>query len=471
MKKKGLIISLSVSMSVVLLAYPLTIGINAFILPSVYGDTFLGEMKEKIKLLKETDGKRIILIGGSSVPFGVKSSLIEENIANYKVINFGMYASLGSNVMLDFAKARINQDDIVIFMPEQNVQTLSMYYNGKALWQALDGDFSSFWLLNHDTRQRMYGDLYSFSQEKFKFTFQNKLDLGDTIYQKSSFEKHGDIKEGLANYNIMYDQVDPTMNITFDENFDENFLSYVNDFASYVRTKGAHMYYRFAPMNKKAIEDESTLDHYYEVLQDKLELDILGNPHDAILDSEWFYDTNFHLNDAGRIMNTKQLIKDIKLTLDDTSRTEIEDPEKPVIPEDENTKDGDNSDVDCFTYEEKEDYYIITSLLNEKEDIVVPYRYNGKKVIAFNADVFASHKGIKTIRIQDNIRYLYDYSFNGCSALERIYLDNLNPSSINVSGNLLDGCNADIYVPKEAYSKYIQSYVFGAYYSTRIKTA
>ena len=470
MKKKGLIISLSVSMSVVLLAYPLTIGINAFVLPSVYGDTFLGEMKEKIKLLKETDGKRIILIGGSSVPFGVKSSLVEENIANYKVINFGMYASLGSNVMLDFAKARINQDDIVIFMPEQNVQTLSMYYNGKALWQALDGDFSSFWLLNHDTRQRMYGDLYSFSQEKFKFTFQNKLDLGDTIYQKSSFEKHGDIKEGLANYNIMYDQVDPTMNITFDENFDENFLSYVNDFASYVRTKGAHMYYRFAPMNQKAIEDESTLDHYYEVLQDKLELDILGNPHDAILDSEWFYDTNFHLNDAGRIMNTKQLIKDIKLTLDDTSRTEIEDPEKPVIPEDENTKDGNNSDVDCFTYEEKEDYYIITSLLNEKEDIVVPYRYNGKKVIAFSADVFASHKRIKTIRIQDNIRYLYDYSFNGCSALERIYLDNLNPSSINVSGNLLDGCNADIYVPKEAYSKYVQSYVFGAYYSDRIKT-
>ena len=471
MKKKGLIISLSVSMSVVLLAYPLTIGINAFVLPSVYGDTFLGEMKEKIKLLKETDGKRIILIGGSSVPFGVKSSLIEENIANYKVINFGMYASLGSNVMLDFAKARINQDDIVIFMPEQNVQTLSMYYNGKALWQALDGDFSSFWLLNHDTRQRMYGDLYSFSQEKFKFTFQNKLDLGDTIYQKSSFEKHGDIKEGLANYNIMYDQVDPTMNITFDENFDENFLSYVNDFASYVRTKGAHMYYRFAPMNQKAVEDEDTLDHYYEVLQDKLELDILGNPHDAILDSEWFYDTNFHLNDAGRIMNTKQLIKDIKLTLDDTSRTEIEDPEKPVIPEDENTKDGDNSDVDCFTYEEKEDYYIITSLLNEKEDIVVPYRYNGKKVIAFSADVFASHKKIKTIRIQDNIRYLYDCSFNGCSALERIYLDNLNPSSINVSGNLLDGCNADIYVPKEAYSKYVQSYVFGAYYSDRIKTA
>ena len=82
MKKKGLIISLSVSMSVVLLAYPLTIGINAFVLPSVYGDTFLGEMKEKIKLLKETDGKRIVLIGGSSVPFGVKSSLIEENIAN-----------------------------------------------------------------------------------------------------------------------------------------------------------------------------------------------------------------------------------------------------------------------------------------------------------------------------------------------------------------------------------------------------
>ena len=469
MKKKGLIISLSAILVLSTLSFPLTIGINAFVLPSVYDETFLGEMKEKIKLLKEREGKRIILVGGSSIPFGVQSSLIEENISNYKVIDFGMYASLGSNVMLDFAKAKINKDDIVVFMPEQNIQTLSMYYNGSSLWQALDGDFSSFWLLSHDIRQRMYGDLYDFSRSKFKFTFQEKIKLDDTIYQKSSFDKYGDIKDGLATYNVMSNQVDPTMAISFDTNMlKDDFISYVNDFASYVRSKGASMYYRFAPMNRLAVEDESKLDSYYDFLNEKLNFEILGNPHNSIMDSEWFYDTNFHLNDAGAITNTKQLIKDIKLAIDDVSATNIVDPEKPEIIENEEDKDGDNSDVDCFSYQLQDDRYIITSITNEKENMIVPYRYQGKKVVAFNADVFAFHSNIKTIKIQDNIRYLYDYSFDGCSSLEKIYLENKNPASINIGAYLLDGCSADIYVPEEAYGSYIFNYNF-APYSSRIK--
>ena len=166
MKKKGLVITLSITTTLSLLTFPCLVGINAFMLPSVYEDTFLGELKYKIKRLKETDGKRIVIISGSSAPFGIRSDLIKEKLFEYDVVNFGMYASLGSNVMLDFSKVRINEGDIVLFMPEQHIQTLSMYYNGTSLWQALDGDFSSLSLLPSATRQRLYGDLYSFSQSK-----------------------------------------------------------------------------------------------------------------------------------------------------------------------------------------------------------------------------------------------------------------------------------------------------------------
>jgi hypothetical protein len=221
-------------------------------------------------------------------------------------------------------------------------------------------------------------------------------------------------------------------------------------------------------MNRLAVEDENKLDSYYDFLNEKLNFEILGNPHNSIMDSEWFYDTNFHLNDAGAITNTKQLIKDIKLAIDDVSATNIVDPEKPEIIENEEDKDGDNSDVDCFSYQLQDDRYIITSITNEKENMIVPYRYQGKKVIAFNADVFAFHSNIKTIKIQDNIRYLYDYSFDGCSSLEKIYLENKNPASINIGAYLLDGCSADIYVPEEAYGSYIFNYNF-APYTSRIK--
>ena len=167
MKRKPLVISLISICVITLTAFPVLTMVNAFGLPSVYEDTFLGEMKYKIKRLKETDGKRIVLIGGSGVPFGVRSDLIEKYLPEYKVVDFGMYASLGSDVMLDFAKARINQGDIIIFMPEQHEQTLSMYYNGASLWQALDGDYQSYWLLSKEKRERLVGDLFKFSQDKF----------------------------------------------------------------------------------------------------------------------------------------------------------------------------------------------------------------------------------------------------------------------------------------------------------------
>ena len=468
-KKKGLIITLSVTSILSLLAFPTMVGINAFLLAPVFDSTFLGEMKEKIKKVKETEGKRVILIGGSSIPFGVDSQLLEDQLDGYQVIDFGLYASLGSNVMLDFVKARINKGDILIFMPEQDKQTLSLYYNGISLWQALDGHFSDRKYLSSEAKERMTGDLYAFSQSKFRYTFQEKLNLEGTIYRKDSFNDYLDINSELTPYNTMDELYDPTKKISFSKDIlQEDFVSYVNDFASYARSRGASLYYHFGPMNPKAVEDKEDIDDYYDYLKEKLDFDLSGNPYDALLNEGYFYDTNYHLNGAGKRMFTKQLAKDIKLLLEDRSPTNIEDVPVPAIPSQEET-DGDNSDADDFLYQEKEDgTYQILSLKKEKENIVVPYRYQGKRITGLDASVFASHPGIKEITIQNNIRSLLDYSFTGCSGLEKIHLKNPIPSSIRIGNNLLDGTDADIYVPHESYSLYVTDYNFSSY-ASRIK--
>ena len=470
MKKKGLVITLSITTTLSLLTFPCLVGINAFMLPSVYEDTFLGELKYKIKRLKETDGKRIVIISGSSAPFGIRSDLIKEKLFDYDVVNFGMYASLGSNVMLDFSKVRINEGDIVLFMPEQHIQTLSMYYNGASLWQALDGDFSSLSLLPSATRQRLYGDLYSFSQSKFKYTFQDKINLGDTVYQRSSFDEFGDIKKELTPYNNMVERYDPTNMISFDNSMiNEEFINYVNEYATYIRSKKANLYYYFAPMNTLAIEDETKIDAYYDELQAQLNFDILGNPHDSVMDAEWFYDTNFHLNGSGSTVFTKKVIQNLKLLLNDTSQTDIPLPDKPSIPEIEVT-DGDNSHEDYFTYQELDDTCVITGIKEVHEKMIVPFKHNDKRVVSFKPQVFASHPEIKEIYIQENIRYIFDYSFSGCTQLEKIHLSNKKPSSINFGSHLLDGTDANIYVPKDVYSKYVTDYRFGGMYGLRIKS-
>lgn len=411
----------------------------------------------------------MVFIGGSALPFGLDSSLLSSQFPAYKVIDFGMYASLGSNVMLDFSEDLIHSEDIVIFCPEIDKQTLSMYYNGESLWQALDGDFSSLSLLESSTRERLFGDFYHFSNQKFRYTFQEKINLNG-IYQKSSFNEYGDIKKELRPFNVMQDMVDGTKKISFDTSIiQDDFLSYVNSYASSIRNKGASIYFGFVPMNKGGIENEDDIDTFYDYLQEKLEFDILGNPHDSILDKEWFYDTDFHLNGSGTTVYTRTLVQSLKLIFNDRSKTDITIPDKPFPPDIPTEElDGDNSDNEYFSYQKTDKGYFITSMPVEKSSVVVPYRYQGTLVMGFSKGCFNSKTNLEEVTIQANIKRIFDDSFSGCTSLKKIHIVNPSPSSINIGNGLLNGTNADIYVPKEFVGSYITDYKFSQY-ASRIK--
>ena len=76
------------------------------------------------------------------------------------------------------------------------------------------------------------------------------------------------------------------------------------------------------------------------MLEENLECELLGNPETRIMDSEWFYDSNFHLNDSGTIVYTKQLIQDIKALFDDYTPINIEFPNKPIEDDSEDNASG-----------------------------------------------------------------------------------------------------------------------------------
>ena len=113
-----------------------------FLLPPRYEETFMGELKEKVRLLDETPSPRLILVGGSGAAFGVDSCLLEEALPDYHVVNFGMYAALGTSAMLDLSKSRVREGDLVILLPEESPQTFSDFFDPDILWQGLDGAFS-----------------------------------------------------------------------------------------------------------------------------------------------------------------------------------------------------------------------------------------------------------------------------------------------------------------------------------------
>ena len=59
--------------------------ICGFGLPTQYGDTFMGELKSKYERLKETSGKRIVLVGGSGVAFDCDSALMDDFFPSYEI--------------------------------------------------------------------------------------------------------------------------------------------------------------------------------------------------------------------------------------------------------------------------------------------------------------------------------------------------------------------------------------------------
>ena len=433
-----------------------------FVLPPQYEDTFPGEMKYKMERLETTEGPRIIVVGGSSVPFALKSGLVEAYLPGYQVVDFGMYAGMGTVVMLDWAQTQAREGDIFVIAPEQNAQTLSCFFSGELAWQAADGAFDLLPLIDSSRYESLAAAFPAFAGKKLWYTLTGAPEP-EGVYARSSFDGYGDIVYPDRRANIMSGGFNPNDLISFSEGvITEGFIDALNDFARAVTAKGAKVIYHFPPMNAAALEpgtDRTAIDAYYDYLDGQLLFPILGDPGRCVLDSGWFYDTNFHLNASGATVFTKLLIEDLKVFLEDTSPTDIA---LPAMPSAGTATPGtDSSDGALFTYRRTEDGWILSGLTEagqSAQSLTLPGSYEGEPVVGLDEALFVDNTVIREIRVQPNIGVLYDGMFSGCTALEKLILTGEDPSAYAAGDGLREGADFFIYVPEEALDSYRRDY-------------
>ena len=204
------------SMLGIFIAVPLLLAVWGFALPAQYSSTFLGELPAKRALLAaESNKPRLILVGGSAAAFGVDSTLLAKELPDYHPVNFGLYAALGTRVMLDLSINELRAGDLVIVMPEQQQQALSDTVGVAALWQAVDGDFSALGCLHARDFGPMLGSFPRFAAAKFRY-FLTGAPETDGVYRRDSFNAAGDLASPLCKANIMPEGYDPTMPIRFE---------------------------------------------------------------------------------------------------------------------------------------------------------------------------------------------------------------------------------------------------------------
>ncbi|SCH89431.1 Uncharacterised protein [uncultured Ruminococcus sp.] len=408
----------------VILAEQVFFLICGFGLPVQFGDTFMGELKSKYERLKETSGKRIVLVGGSGVAFDCDSALMDDFFPSYEIVNFGMYAGLGTKAVMDLSENYIHEGDIVILSPEQSEQTFSDYFNGEYMWQAADGAFGMLRDLKSENFEAMLGNFPRFALEKLNYVMKGQKPQTDSIYQKKSFNTYGDIELDTCRENILPNGYDVNQKVRFTEDVVQpEFMDYMNDWAKRLEKKGVVVWYRYCPVNKLSVEDMDDLAAYDVFLRQKLDFPVIGNPENSLMEAEWFFDTNFHLNQPGKEVNTVQLIRDMKAMLGDDRAVTVELPEKP-----HRTWGEVSAETRIWTAKDSETY-----------------------------------QGEETIVIPENVTQIEDYAFSNCAGLKQIVLEQKDPSKCIVGQHLLDGTGAEILVPQMSVDSYKRNYFWSVY--------
>ena len=139
----------------------------------------------------------------------------------------------------------------------------------------------------------------------------------------------------------------------------DSFVNYFNEYVEFCRKRGAEVYFSYCPMNELAIlnPDEDSILEFEDYLKDSLECKIISNIEEYILEPEYFYDSNFHLNDAGKIRHSVDLTEDILLELD--IQRLVEAPFGQVIPGLVTVPEPSLPfvDVRCFEYDDNSVYF------------------------------------------------------------------------------------------------------------------
>ena len=456
----------------VLLPLPLLVAAVVFT-PSIYSETFLGALAPKLDRLKNTNGERIIVVGGSSVAFGLDSELLSV-MTGYEVVNFGLYATLGTRIMLDLSRDEIRSGDIVVLAPELDKQTLSMYFNGEAVWQAADSDLSILSRVHTDNFLDMAAASFGYISQVLSRTLSGAGKISpDGIYRSDSFNEYGDIVYP-RDYNVMTAGYDVNQEIRLAPDiYDSEFIDYLNEYISDAEAKGAKVFYTFCPINRSALAKETTdesIEEFYKFVSDNINCPVISDPNGLLMHEDYFYDTNFHLNDAGVTVRTAMLIEDINRVLGRTERVDIDLPSPPKKPQtEEPDKWTENEWSDMFVYEDFGSGLKIVGVRDEAKDkteLTLPYKANGKTVFVIGEGAFSECKNLRELTLHENISLAEDGAFSGATALEKIHVYHEGPDNFEVGDGLFDGASDALrlhFYTQTSYDSFTAGYWWGKF--------
>ena len=430
----------------------------------VYKDTFYAELTDKVDRLATRKNKKIIFVGGSSLIFGLRSEEIEK-ATGYDVVDFGLYASLGTVFMMKQTEQFINKGDVVVLAPEINSQTYSTYVGYNAALKCYENKDYHIWNYTLTENMKFFFHYFEYALDKANAN----IELNEP-YTKSSFNEYCDIDSEVVNNNKMigyYDSTQPIKPCTCLLN--EDFIKKVNEYNSLINKKGAKLFFSFSPTNKLSLINDN-VEGFEKSLEEKLDCDILGSVNDFTYHQYYFYDTNFHLNRTGSYLHSKNISDKLKQALLVENEYVIP-TEEPPLPENFETDIVESIDGAKYkqVYANKQLTYSLIEIEDELKDVStfeIPSELNGISVTSYGDRPFKDMPNLTKVIVPSSITSMMYPLFSNCPGVTGVYLRHKLPPLVCSTG-LIDGAHSSclIYVPKSSLKSYMSDYSWSNYRS------
>ncbi len=273
-------------------------------------DNSLFASHDKHQRLDSLSSPKIVLVGGSNLPFGIKSEMIEEAIG-LPVADMGLHAGLGMNFILSEVEENIHQGDVVIVSLEYHHFLSRTMYNGEDVLAALlfDVNRDCISYVKFGQWMALIPNICLYASKKLINISTQKVDGFEDLFTRESFNKYGDETAHYGQPSTVHSGDKPALGMTICNKSIQRLVRFRN----LVEEKGATFMLIACPYPEPQFwKDEESIEKIVEVVNNK-GLVFLVNPKECLFPDSLMFNSYFHLSENGATMRTEQLINTMRL--------------------------------------------------------------------------------------------------------------------------------------------------------------
>lgn len=281
--------------------------------------------------------RKIVLVGGSNLAFGIDSTLIRE-ATGCPVVNMGMNGYFGVRYMLSEVRNNLRPGDVVVMAWEWDNYFKSVDGAPQALLAVTKTNLSAFAYLDRDQLAAVIGSYPAVAQQKVIRVFFQAREFVKSLY----IPGYG--KEMEDDYGLLIRRIESVSGFTPEGDLvshlgvtwpaelesgldlvnlppDKEIVPLMEEFVTEVEARGVAAMVSFTPI----------IDYYYAAQKreiDRISAELQANPKlkvprpasGYVFPRSQHFDTVYHLNAEGREARSRKLADDLLATFGDRAR-------------------------------------------------------------------------------------------------------------------------------------------------------